>query len=631
MADEVTIHVEVENEESKKKELEVAEIMCGITKKSTKTPRKLIAVTGGDGQVFLKEDIQQTAIDDHHHRQAEQITGATPFHLQKLADGHTIQIAPRQMIRTIPHNLIQVSSGQSGTQSYQVQYATNGQAYVTEQSSNQEIELVECIQTKSERQDTNEQFQQVFMTANTNNSNSMDYQQSFVEQNNEPQEFVYDEEIIQNESFENQSQVVQISNEQQYQQYTIVNESELNSESTNQQDITYYDEQGTQIGSSSKAAGFLKQKSTLPPVYVKTETPLIRKKQINPNRAQSFNVLNSDGQVIQLQSSGSLLNQNPQKSNQQVMFAYQTILLPQSNNQQYQVQSSNIRRVHVQQKGNQRNQILFLQNSGSNNTLKLVGQNIDQNINQNQIKIIKVSDLNCGKSNLLDIAASSAGIDLKSEAEQSQSTVVPFGNGDKKNPVQSHHAYPSPFSQIPINDRVHQCKYCYKRFARADECKRHERIHTDTRPFCCTYCPRRFTRKDHLRTHTRCHTKEKPYSCPLCQRGFARSDERIRHIKTHVKKGECTLEEARAKLGNNQVGRRPTKHVKDSTISVNRSHDQIPITSNTIPLTLGANSKQIFYSTGKGNLILQDIDQSNSPLATVVQIEHPRIQDVEQK
>ena len=73
----------------------------------SRTPRKLIAVTGGDGQVFLKEDIQQTAIDDHHHRQAEQITGATPFHLQKLADGHTIQIAPRQMIRTIPHNLIQ--------------------------------------------------------------------------------------------------------------------------------------------------------------------------------------------------------------------------------------------------------------------------------------------------------------------------------------------------------------------------------------------------------------------------------------------------------------------------------------------------------------------------------------------
>ena len=112
-----------------------------------------------------------------------------------------------------------------------------------------------------------------------------------------------------------------------------------------------------------------------------------------------------------------------------------------------------------------------------------------------------------------------------------------------------------------MEERPHSCTFCYKRFARADECKRHERIHTDTRPFgtyhfiefltsvdliwprilACTYCPRRFTRKDHLRTHTRCHTKEKPYICPLCARGFARSDERIRHVKTHVKKGEGTL------------------------------------------------------------------------------------------
>lgn len=119
-----------------------------------------------------------------------------------------------------------------------------------------------------------------------------------------------------------------------------------------------------------------------------------------------------------------------------------------------------------------------------------------------------------------------------------------------------------------MEERPHSCTFCYKRFARADECKRHERIHTDTRPFgtyhfiefltsvdliwprilACTYCPRRFTRKDHLRTHTRCHTKEKPYICPLCARGFARSDERIRHVKTHVKKGEGTLVSYRRNL-----------------------------------------------------------------------------------
>lgn len=72
-------------------------------------------------------------------------------------------------------------------------------------------------------------------------------------------------------------------------------------------------------------------------------------------------------------------------------------------------------------------------------------------------------------------------------------------------------ADPSPFSPMSIVDRTHQCKYCSKLFASAKVCERHERIHTDTRPFSCTFCPRIFTRKDLLTTHTRCHTKEKPY------------------------------------------------------------------------------------------------------------------------
>lgn len=141
------------------------------------------------------------------------------------------------------------------------------------------------------------------------------------------------------------------------------------------------------------------------------------------------------------------------------------------------------------------------------------------------------------KGTVLEDAVMSAGIDQQIRGTSGQASVV-----------SDRHHYPSPFSQVPVEERPHSCTFCYKRFARADECKRHERIHTDTRPFSCQYCPRRFTRKDHLRTHTRCHTKEKPYICPLCQRGFARSDERIRHVKTHVKKGEGTLEEIKAKM-----------------------------------------------------------------------------------
>lgn len=152
-----------------------------------------------------------------------------------------------------------------------------------------------------------------------------------------------------------------------------------------------------------------------------------------------------------------------------------------------------------------------------------------------KIKLVKVSE-----GSPLEYAANLAGI--KPSDNDTKQEVV------SSREVSQQHHYPSPFSQVPVEERPHSCSFCYKRFARADECKRHERIHTDTRPFACNYCPRRFTRKDHLRTHTRCHTKEKPYICPMCERGFARSDERIRHVKTHVKKGEGTLEEIKKQM-----------------------------------------------------------------------------------
>lgn len=132
-------------------------------------------MTNSNGQIIVKHDIQQKATDQHHQRQAEQITGATPFHLQKMPDGQTVQIAgPGQILTRFPQNIIQVSSGQNHSSSQQyVQYAqpSNSNTIYTDQN-NQEIELVECIQTKSERSD-NDGFQQVFMTNNSNNSNSM--------------------------------------------------------------------------------------------------------------------------------------------------------------------------------------------------------------------------------------------------------------------------------------------------------------------------------------------------------------------------------------------------------------------------------------------------------------------------
>ena len=149
-------------------------------------------------------------------------------------------------------------------------------------------------------------------------------------------------------------------------------------------------------------------------------------------------------------------------------------------------------------------------------------------------------------------------------------------------------ADPSPFSPMSIVDRTHQCKYCSKPFASATACKRHESSHTDTRPFSCTYCPRAFTRRDLLTMHTRCHTQEKPYICPLCNTGFARSDVRTKHIKTHVKNGECTMAEAKKKLDNVTVGRRPTQNLQKSQQQLQQQSPVPAIINQTpsIPITI---------------------------------------------
>lgn len=110
---------------------------------------------------------------------------------------------------------------------------------------------------------------------------------------------------------------------------------------------------------------------------------------------------------------------------------------------------------------------------------------------------------------------------------------------------------------------------CEKRFARVDELKRHQRTHSDVRPYTCNHCEKGFTRSDHLITHRRTHTGEKPYPCPHCERRFARSDERTRHVKTHLNPRPST----------GTRGRRPnTKYTLQKPLEQQRSPllQQIP-------------------------------------------------------
>ena len=65
--------------------------------------------------------------------------------------------------------------------------------------------------------------------------------------------------------------------------------------------------------------------------------------------------------------------------------------------------------------------------------------------------------------------------------------------------------------------------------------RKHERIHTDTRPYQCQFCHKAFTQRDKMVVHTRLHTGERPYVCEVCGKGFCESGNLKKHMRVHGK------------------------------------------------------------------------------------------------
>merc|ERR1712093_322998 len=146
-------------------------------------------------------------------------------------------------------------------------------------------------------------------------------------------------------------------------------------------------------------------------------------------------------------------------------------------------------------------------------------------------------------------------IPVKVEANQSSSAPVSPKTKGKKQPKEKKYA----------------CNWenCTKAFYRADELKRHTRVHTKEKPFPCPHCDRHFARSDHVRTHVRIHTGEKPYKCKYCPKSFARSDERLRHHKVHEKR---TKKEQDAKNNQRKMEVMGYQNVCQSRASTPNSH-----------------------------------------------------------
>ncbi|KAK1709487.1 hypothetical protein BDP67DRAFT_387624, partial [Colletotrichum lupini] len=48
----------------------------------------------------------------------------------------------------------------------------------------------------------------------------------------------------------------------------------------------------------------------------------------------------------------------------------------------------------------------------------------------------------------------------------------------------------------------------------------------------CAHCPKVFKRSEHCIRHERSHTNEKPYACQYCLKTYSRKDLITRHEKT---------------------------------------------------------------------------------------------------
>ena len=82
-------------------------------------------------------------------------------------------------------------------------------------------------------------------------------------------------------------------------------------------------------------------------------------------------------------------------------------------------------------------------------------------------------------------------------------------------------------------DKPFLCSRCDYRCNQLFDLKKHERIHVGDKPFNCSYCNYKCNSSSCLKAHERIHTGEKPFSCSDCDYKCITSSELRKHGRKH--------------------------------------------------------------------------------------------------
>ncbi|XP_058452997.1 zinc finger protein 564-like [Malaya genurostris] len=81
-----------------------------------------------------------------------------------------------------------------------------------------------------------------------------------------------------------------------------------------------------------------------------------------------------------------------------------------------------------------------------------------------------------------------------------------------------------------VDEGRYTCKYCDKKFATNARLVRHERSHTNEKPFRCKYCEKSFNNETSQNAHERTHTGERGYRCDCCGNCYRTSNALKEHL-----------------------------------------------------------------------------------------------------